>query len=99
MVREVYWVGMKTDVARMVAECDVCQRQKYSTMAPSGLLEPLELPSKVWADISMDFIDGLPRLNGYTVIFVVVDRLSKYAHFIPLKYPYIAVSVASAFLR
>ncbi|KAL4575579.1 hypothetical protein LXL04_022427 [Taraxacum kok-saghyz] len=75
MVREVYWVGMKTDVARMVAECDVCQRQKYSTMAPSGLLEPLELPSKVWADISMDFIDGLPRSNGYTVIFVVVDRL------------------------
>lgn len=71
----------------MVSECDVCQRHKYSTMAP----ETLELP--------LDFIDGLPWFAGYSAIFVVVDRLSKYALFVPLKHLYMAVSVATFFLR
>ncbi|KAJ9546956.1 hypothetical protein OSB04_019499 [Centaurea solstitialis] len=91
LAREVYWKGMKSEVARRVAKCDVCQRQKYSTLAPGGLLQPLELPTKVWSEISMDFIDGLPRSKGYTVIFVVQVRL-------PLKHPYIA-SVACVFLK
>lgn len=90
---------MRTDVARWVAECDTCQRQKYSTLAPGGLLQPLELPLRVWSDIAMDFIDGLPKSEGNTFIFVVVDRLSKYAHFIPLKHPYTALSVAGVFIR
>ncbi|KAL4564447.1 hypothetical protein LXL04_028511 [Taraxacum kok-saghyz] len=97
--REVYWSGMKGDVAKFVAECHVCQRQKYSTMAPSGLLQPLELPMMVWSDLSMDFIDGLPRSEGYTVILVVVDRLSKYAHFGPLRHPYTAPMVAGVFIK
>lgn len=99
MAREVYWAGMKGDVAKFVAECDVCQRQKYSTMAPSGLLQPLALPTTVWSELTMDFIDGLPRSEGFTVIFVVVDRLSKYAHFIPLKHPYTAPMVATIFIK
>ncbi|GJT57991.1 putative mitochondrial protein [Tanacetum coccineum] len=90
---------MKKDVARMVSECEIWQQHKYSTMLPSGLLQPLELLEKVWDDITMDFIDKLPRLEGYIVIFVVVDRLRKYAHFIPLRHPYTAVTVAAAFLR
>lgn len=94
LAREVYWKGMKGDIAKLVAECDVCQRQKYSTMAPSGLLQPLELPTAVWSEVTMDFIDGLPRSDGYSVMFVVVDRLSKYAHFIPVKHTYTAPIIA-----
>ena len=55
---------MKHDVEKMVAECDVFQRQKYSTMTPSGLLQPLELLNKVWSEFAMDFIDGLPKQMG-----------------------------------
>lgn len=97
--REVFWKGMKGEVARRMVECDVCQRHKYSTLAPGGLLQPLDLPSKVWSELTMDFIEGLSRSEGYTVFFVVVDRLSKYAHFIPLKHPYTSVTVATVFLK
>nr|GEY30190.1 hypothetical protein [Tanacetum cinerariifolium] len=62
-----------------------------------GGLQPLELPTKIWAKVSMDFIDGLPKSDGYIVIMVVVDRLSKYAHFIPRRHPYTAITVAATF--
>lgn len=90
---------MKKGVAKMMAECDVCQRNKYSTMVSGGLLQPLELPNKVWEEATMDFIDGLPRSDGFTIILVVANRLSKYSHFIPLRHPYTAITVAAAFLR
>jgi hypothetical protein len=68
-----------------------CQRNKIET------LQPLLVPSQVWADISMDFIEGLSKVGGTSVILMVVDRFSKYAHFIPLGHPYTAASVARAF--
>lgn len=79
-----WWVGMRKAVKTLVRECDKCQRNKTESVAPPGLLCPLPIPERVWEDISMDFIEGFPRSSDRTTVLVVVDRLSKYAHFISL---------------
>lgn len=92
------WKGMKTDVDNYVKQCVVCQHAEHSHSHPDGLLQPLPVPVGVWQDISMDFIEGLPKSEGYNVILVVVDRLTKFAHFIPLKHPYTTQIVAQLFM-
>ncbi|KAK0575090.1 hypothetical protein LWI29_033852 [Acer saccharum] len=94
-----YWTGMRKKIMEFIAACDICQRHKSEQLAPARLLQPLPIPNQLWEDISMDFIDGLPVSKGKTTIFVVVDRLTKYAHFIPLSHPYTAVGVAEIFFE
>jgi hypothetical protein len=65
---------------------------------PSWTVAAFTHSSRVWQEVSMDFIKGLPKSEGYTVIMVIVDRLNKYAHFIPVKHPYTASSIAQLFL-
>lgn len=83
LAANVYWIGMKKRILDYVKECDTCQRQKYLASSPGGLLQPLGIPDLIWEEVSMDFITGLPKSKGYEAILVVVDRLSKYSHFIP----------------
>ncbi|XP_020200029.1 uncharacterized protein [Aegilops tauschii subsp. strangulata] len=92
-----YIPGDRALVCDWVRSCVTCQRNKTETLRPAGLLQPLEVPSQVWADISMDFIEGLPKVGSKSVILTVVDRFFKYAHFIALGHPYTAASVARAF--
>nr|KYP73577.1 Retrovirus-related Pol polyprotein from transposon 297 family [Cajanus cajan] len=94
-----YWHGMKQQVYDYVRQCQVCQQAKVSHFLPGGLLQPLPIPERIWDDIAMDFITGLPLVNGYTVIMVVVDRLSKYAHLIPLKTHFTSNIVAEQFIQ
>lgn len=76
----------------------ICQENKNELTPSPGLLQPLTIPTQVWTDISLDFIEGLPKSHGFTVILVVMDRLIKYVHFIPLSHPYTASNVAHLFL-
>lgn len=90
---------MKRDTQNYVAKCQVCQKNNSEGLSPAGLLQPLLIPERIWEVISMDFIEGLPRSEGYSVILVVVDRLSKYSHFVALKHPFTAKKVATIFVR
>ena len=93
-----YWKGLVKDVQRHVRSCTTCQACKYEHVASPGLLQPLPIPTGVWQDISMDFIEGLPKSFGLQVILVMVDRLSKFAYFVALSHPYTPVEVAQAYL-
>jgi hypothetical protein len=97
MKENVYWVGLKQDVVNFVNSCHTCQQTKNPTHSPYGLIQPLPIPNQVWEDISMDFIVGLPPFQNNTVIFVVVDRFSKAAHFGMLATGFTAVKVAELF--
>ena len=81
-----WWPGMKKDVALFVAKCLTCSKVKAEHQRPSGLLEQPEIPVWKWEGIAMDFITKLPRTSiGYDIIWVIIDRLTKSAHFLPIR--------------
>lgn len=93
------WPGMNEQVKSWIRECDTCQRHKTETVPYPGLLHPLEIPTKPWADISLDFIEGLPISEGKTVILVIIDMFTKFGHFIGLHRPFSAATVANVFIE
>ena len=80
---------MKKDVANFVAKCLVCQKIKAKHQRLAGVLQPIEIAESKWEQISMDFMVDLPKTtNRHDVVWVIVDRLTKSAHFLPIKITY-----------
>lgn len=79
-----WWKRMHKNVQDFVGGCDTCARCKYEAAAAPWFLQPLTIPNKVWESIAMDFSEGIPKSHGKEVIWVVVDRMRKYAHFLAL---------------
>ena len=86
LLRQYRWPGMKRDLARYVSRCTTCRQVKAEHRRPGGLLRPLDIPLWKWDHVTMDFVTALPRSpKGHDSIWVIVDRLTKSAHFLPIR--------------
>ena len=90
---------MKDYIRTFIQQCEVCRHAKVEHVKSPGLLQPLPVPSLPWTVISMDFIEGLPSSYKHDVIMVVVDKSTKYGHFIALSHPFTALQVAQAYMN
>eukprot|EP00253_Pinus_taeda_P016981 PITA_16981 len=98
--KDYFWPGMKKKIAEYLARCLECQQIKAEHQHPAGLLQPLPIPEWKWEIISMDFITGLPKTKkNNDSIMVVVDKLRKAAHFIPVQSTYKATQIAHVFMQ
>ena len=89
---------MKREIAQFVNECDVCRRVKAEHQRPAGLLQPLAIPEWKFDHIEMDFVTGFPKSKrGNDAIFVVIDKLTKVAHFLPIKESIITAQLAELY--
>src|SRR3954466_11254543 len=94
-----WWTRMKREIAQFIAECDVCRRIKAEHQRPAGTLRPLPIPEWKWNKVSMDFITGFPKTQkGNDAIFVVIGRLSKFAHFLPVRESITASQLADLYI-
>jgi hypothetical protein len=94
-----WWYCMKRDIAEYVSLCDTCQRVKTEHHRPAGLLQPLKILEWKWEEIRMDFIVVLPCTQaGYDSIWVIVDWLTKVAHFIPVKTTYSGAKLVELYM-
>jgi hypothetical protein len=95
-----WWNNMKRDIAKYVAECHTCQRVKAEHQSPAGLLQPLDIPEWKWEEIGMDFIAGLPLTKRHKdMIWVIVDRLTKSAHFLAVNQKDSAEKLVEIYVR
>jgi hypothetical protein len=95
-----FWPGMKRDITEYIARCMECQKVKAEHTNPAGLLQPLPIPNWMWEVVTMDFITRLPKIDKlHDLIMVVVDKLTKDSHFIPLKTTHKAADVAEIFMK
>jgi len=96
--KDFFWDGLKSGIQKFVVECLVFQQNKVDTIKTPSLLQPLAIPSQHWEEVSMYFIMGLPKSEGKSVIMVVVDRLTRYAHFCALSHSFKASIVSTSFM-
>nr|GEZ04024.1 putative reverse transcriptase domain-containing protein [Tanacetum cinerariifolium] len=95
-----WWPNMKADIATYVRKCLTCAKVKDEHQRPSELLQQPEIPVWKWERITMDFITKLPRTqSGYDSIWVIVDRLTKLAHFIPVNEKFKTKKLARLYLK
>jgi hypothetical protein len=95
-----FWVGMKHDVVHFITKCLECQQVKSDHHHPTGLLQPHDVPMSKWEFISVDFVVGLPLASHkHNAILVIVDKLTKSAHFIPVRDTYDVTDVERVFVR
>ncbi|GKA51394.1 putative reverse transcriptase domain-containing protein [Tanacetum coccineum] len=95
-----WWLGMKKDIAMYVSKCLTCLKVKVEHQRPSGLLQQLEIPEWKWEVIAIDFVTKLPRTSsGHDTIWVIVDRLTKSAHFLTMREDYKIDRLASLYLN
>ncbi|GJY38077.1 putative reverse transcriptase domain-containing protein [Tanacetum coccineum] len=95
-----WWPGMKRDIAEYVSKCLTCSKIKAEHQKPSGLLQQPEIPEWKWEKITMDLVTKLPRSSGgYDAIWVIVDRLTKSAHFLPIREDYKTEKLARIYIN
>ena len=93
------WPHMKHDIRKYIDACNICQQAKVEHTKTPGTLQPLPIPTHAWTIISLDFVEGLPKSQKFDTILVVIDKFTKYGHFIPLSHPYTAFTVAQLFIN
>ena len=93
------WPKLKASVTSFVQSCEICQQTKIDHVKPPGLLQPLPIPERAWLVVCMDFIEGLPKSHGHDSILVVIDKFTKYAHFLPLSHPFTVLSMAQLYFN
>ena len=100
-VKKLYWwPNMKADIATYVGKCLTCSKVKAEYQKPSGLLQQPKIPQWKWERITMDFVTKLPKTaGGFDAIWVIVDRLNKSAHFIPIKETYSMDQLARLYVK
>ncbi|WMV41605.1 hypothetical protein MTR67_034990 [Solanum verrucosum] len=100
-LREIsWWNEMKRDIENFVARCSYCQQVKAEHQGPGGLTQDIDIPTWKWEEVNMDFVVGLPRTRWqHDSIWVIVDRLTKLAHFLPVKVSYSAENYAKLYIN
>jgi len=84
-----WWPKMKKEIVQYVASCLICQKTKIEHQRPAGMLQPLDIPEWKRDNITMDFVVGLPQtIQIFDSVWVIVDRLTKSAHFLPINIRY-----------
>lgn len=97
--KEYFWIGVKKDIVDYIARCMECQKVKVEYRHPTRLLQPLPIPEWKWEVVTIEFITKLPNIaRQHDSIMVVVDKLTKYAHFIPVKSTHKEANIAENYM-